>query len=130
MTSSMARLSARPDDVRPSKQPRSGQPGTRDVFRLDRRREAREAVDARRAPAPIPAAYSDHDGRMGITHVTVIDRSELGLGVRAATRIEPGMSVTIGGSAGEWLRATAVRCTPDTGGFRVGLRLHAPRTAA
>ena len=98
----------------------------RDPFKLERRREARET-----SGGTLCASYTNHDDRVGITYLDVLDRSSSGLRVRSRTQLDPGMSVHIcpDGATVPWLHASAVRCEPDGPGFIIGLRL-APLAAA
>lgn len=113
----------------PFRAPHTGARPERDAFKLDRRSEPRDPDGTR---TELTASYTNHDDRVGITHMTVVDRSARGLGVLTTTRIEPGMSVTINSKDHElsWLKATAVRCTRQGERYHVGLRLSTTRTAA
>jgi len=97
-----------------------------DPFRMERRRERREA-----AWGVLCASYTNGVDKMGITHLELLDRSSGGLGARTRTRIEPGANVTIcpEGSTVPWLAARAVRCEALRDGFRVGLKYIGPAAA-
>lgn len=84
---------------------------------FERRREAREGADG-----TLAASYAGL-GRVGITQLELIDRSESGLGVRTRVEMEPGMIVTIcpKGSRIPWVSGRAVRCERDGDSWRVGL---------
>jgi hypothetical protein len=91
----------------------------RDPFRLERRREGREAADG------LVCASYEAPGRCGITHLRLVDRSASGLGATTRTELEPGTVVTIcpEGATTPYVRAVAVRCEPaGECGYRVGLR--------
>lgn len=91
----------------------------RDPFKLERRRERRDAAEGL-----LCASYSG-PGRAGITHLRLVDRSAGGLGAYTRTALKPGMVVTVcpEGSTLAWMKATAVRCEPaGEEGYRVGLR--------
>lgn len=110
--------------IRPASRKLSAPSGPR-TLRIERRREDREP-----AAGAVPATYSGN-GRYGITHLELVDRSPAGIGARTRTRIEPGMIVTIcpEGSRVPWLLARATRCTPEGEGFRVGLAFDHRRAA-
>jgi hypothetical protein len=95
------------------------------TLRIERRGEMREA-----ATGALSATYSG-EGRHGITHLELVDRSPSGLGAVTRTHIEPGMIVTIcpEGSRIPWLSARVARCTAEGDMYRLGLAFDR-RTAA
>lgn len=96
---------------------RAGARGSRPSLRIERRAEVRES-----AFGTLAATYSG-EGRHGITHLELIDRSSSGIGAMTRTRIDPGMIVTIcpEGSTIPWLSGRVTRCTPEDEGFRIGM---------
>lgn len=99
----------------------------RDPFKIERRRSLREPAEG------VLAASYRGEGRFGITHLQLLDRSDRGLGAHSDVRIDPGMTVTIcpEGSTLPWVSATAVRCQPDAeGGYTVGLQYSGCAAAA
>lgn len=97
-----------------------------DSFKLDRRRETRHEAEG-----SVRASYTC-DGRFGITHLDLIDRSPSGLGVTSRTKIDRGATVMIcpEGSTIPWLSARVVRCEELDGEYVVGMKYTGPATAA
>ena len=87
------------------------------TLRIERRTQVRES-----AFGTLAATYSG-EGRHGITHLQLVDRSASGLGAITRTQIDPGMIVTIcpEGSTIPWLSGRVTRCTPDGESYRIGL---------
>jgi hypothetical protein len=94
-------------------------------LRIERRAVPREA-----AFGTVAATFSG-EGRYGITHLELIDRSSSGLGAMSRMPIEPGMVVTIcpQGSKIPWLSGRVARCTPEGEQYRLGLVFDRRRAA-
>jgi hypothetical protein len=124
----MSRHAHHPHDLRRAGRHGAGPRGhgPKDTYRLERRRETRHE-----AAGSLRASYSS-DGRFGITHLDLIDRSPSGLGASSRARIERGATVMIcpEGSTIPWLSARVVRCEERDGEFVVGMRYTGAATAA
>lgn len=104
----------------------SSRGSSHDALKLDRRRETRHEAEG-----SFRASYTC-DGRFGITHLDLIDRSPSGLGVASRTKIDRGATVMIcpEGSTIPWLSARVVRCDEVDGEYVVGMKYTGPATAA
>ncbi|MBL8991649.1 MAG: PilZ domain-containing protein [Phycisphaerae bacterium] len=91
------------------------------VDSAERRRFARRPADA-----SLTATYTDWQGRIGVTHIKVVDSSLTGLGVESPVELTPGMTVSLcDGAAPVATRSgVVVRCRRERDGFRVGLAFH------
>lgn len=99
--------------------------GRANMYRIERRREARESTSG-----TLTASYRRGEG-YGITSLQLIDRSACGFGVLCDRPIEPGTEVIIRpqGAASVMLSATAVRCVKKGRQWKIGLAMQGPRAA-
>jgi hypothetical protein len=108
-------------------------PRADETLRFERRRMPRQEVE----PCGITAYFMGTDRMaqaMGLTRVTVTDRSATGIGLKSPNAVEPGMRMTFcpeGVPAG-YRTGIVVRCEPfEAGpGFHLGVRYEFPKNAA
>jgi hypothetical protein len=114
------------DPRRPGQSGHGSRRPSKDPFKLERRRETRHD-----AKGSLHASYSSN-GRFGITHLDLVDRSPSGMGATSRTQIERGATIMIcpEGSTIPWLSARVVRCEARDGEYVVGMRYTGAATAA
>jgi hypothetical protein len=94
-------------------------------LRLDRR-----GAERTRARGQGVATFVDPDGRLWLTRVNLLDRSDAGLGVRAPVPVSAGATFTLSiGGAPAVARGVVAHCRARRGTYRLGLHC-APRLAA
>lgn len=94
-----------------------GEASAGDSVRLERR-----GIERSIARGQGVATFVDPDGRLWLTRVTLVDRSDGGLGVRCPVKVTPGASFRC--SVGGLLACGSVAHTRGRGGaYRLGLRL-------
>lgn len=87
-------------------------------LRIERRTASRD-----RARGQGIATFIDPDGRLWLTRVALLDRSESGLGVRAPVPVAPGATFTLAIEGSDTTARGTVAHTVARGGtFRLGLR--------
>ncbi|MBL8764059.1 MAG: PilZ domain-containing protein [Phycisphaerae bacterium] len=134
----MARIRARRSAIKVTLKPSGeGRPGVvaaghgggnSEALRFERRRAPRHAESG-----AFTAMFNDDQGRIGLTSVELVDFSSGGLGLRSASRLEPGMTVTLWspGTALPWRSGVVVRTTNERDGeVRAGLRVFTRSRAA
>lgn len=98
-------------------------PDTVAKMRLTTDTAERRRFPRRSADASLTATYTDWQGRVGVTHIKVVDSSLTGLGIESPVALTPGMTVSLcDGSAPIATRSgVVVRCQRDGDSHRVGL---------
>lgn len=111
--------------ARPSPRPRLVEQDADAPIQLERR-----CAERQRARGHGVATFVDPDGRLCLTRVSLVDRSESGLGVRAPVPVAPGATFTLAiDGAFAHAQGVVAHIRARGGTYRLGLRI-ARRMAA